>query len=440
MATDKRIRARDRDTILQSLAAGVVPRRGLHHIQVGRVGEVAALLQDIERIADGGSAIRFVIGQYGSGKSFFLHLIKSAALEKNLVTMHADLTPDRRLYATGGQARNLYAELALNLATRANPEGGAISSVVERFIGSAQQDARRGSAGVEEVIHQRLDRMVELVGGYDFADVIGAYWRGHEQGDANLKAAAIRWLRGEYSTRTDAGRDLGVRTIIDDNNVYDHLKLLARFVHLAGYKGLMVALDELVNLYKLANTVARKGNYEQILRVVNDCLQGNVAHLGFLMAGTPEFLTDTRRGLYSYEALQSRLSENTFIATGMRDFSGPVIRLPNLSPAELYVVLTRIRHIHAGGDTQAYALPDDALNAFMEHCSRRIGEAYFRTPRDTIRAFVQLLAILEQNPDVSWSDVLGSISIELGSDPDLQGPDEPGMDEDADSGLTSFRL
>ena len=440
MAAEFRIRPRDRDAILQSLAAGVVPRRGLQHVQVGRASEVSALLSDLDRIIDGGSAIRFVIGEYGSGKSFFLHLIRSAALEKNVVTMHGDLTPDRRIHATGGQARNLYAELARNLATRTNPEGGGLAYVVERFIGQAQQEARAADGNVEDVIHQHLDKLSELVGGYDFAEVVAAYWRGHDQGDASLKASAVRWLRGEYATRTDARRDLGVRTIVDDGSVYDQLKLLARFVRLAGYTGLLVALDELVNLYKLANTRARSSNYEQILRILNDCLQGTVSHLGFLMAGTPEFLTDTRRGLYSYEALQNRLSENTFASAGLKDFSGPVIRLPNLTPEELFVVLTKLRHIHASGDSAAPALPDDALRAFMDHCSRRIGEAYFRTPRDTIRAFVQMLAILEQNPEAAWSDLVGKVRVEPEANPDIVGMEEVEPAEPSGDELASFRL
>ena len=440
MAAESRIRPRDRDAILQSLAAGVVPRRGLQHVQVGRASEVSALLSDLDRIIDGGAAIRFVIGEYGSGKSFFLHLIRSAALEKNVVTMHGDLTPDRRIHATGGQARNLYAELARNLATRTNPEGGGLASMVERFIGQAQQEARAADGNVEDVIHQHLDKLSELVGGYDFAEVVAAYWRGHDQGDASLKASAVRWLRGEYATRTDARRDLGVRTIVDDGSVYNQLKLLARFVRLAGYTGLLVVLDELVNLYKLASTRARSSNYEQILRILNDCLQGTVSHLGFLMAGTPEFLTDTRRGLYSYEALQSRLSENTFASAGLKDFSGPVIRLPNLTPEELFVVLTKLRHIHASGDSAASALPDGALRTFMDHCSRRIGEAYFRTPRDTIRAFVQMLAILEQNPEAAWSDLVGKVPVEPEANPDIVGMEEVGPAEPSGDELASFRL
>ena len=454
MIDKDRIRPRDRDAILQSLAAGVVPRRGQQYIQVGRADEVAALLRDIERIADGGSAVRFVIGEYGSGKTFFLQLVRSIALEKDLVTMHADLTPDRRLHSTSGQARHLYAELAHNMATRTSPEGGALSAVVERFVSTAMQEARSRSVGVEDVIHERLARLSEMVGGYDFASVISAYWRGHETGDNAVKTAAIRWLRGEYSTKTDARRDLGVRTIIDDAEVYDHLKLLARFVCLAGYRGLLVALDEMVNLYKLANTRARSGNYEEILRVVNDCLQGMAEHLGFLMGGTPEFLTDHRRGLYSYEALQSRLAENAFATGGLKDLFGPVIRLASLTPEELFVLLTKLRLVQASGNSEAYLLPDEALYAFMTHCSQRIGDAYFRTPRNTVKAFVQLLAVLEQNPNVAWQALLGSVALMPEGNPDLAplpadtSDDEapmassahPTVETDADDDLTSFRF
>lgn len=442
--TETRIRPRDRDAILQSLSAGVVPRRGQQHIQVGRAPEVAALLQDIERIADGGSAIRFVIGEYGAGKSFFLQLVRSIALEKNLITMHADLSPDRRLHATGGQARTLYAELARNIATRTNPEGGGLPSIVEKFVGSALQQARADGTEVEQVIRQRLDRLSEMVGGYDFAAVIEAYWRGHEDGNADLKAAAVRWLRGEYTTKTEARQALGVRAIVDDANVYDQLKLLSVFVVLAGYRGLLVGLDEMVNLYKLGNTTARRSNYEQILRILNDCLQGNVSHLGFVMGGTPEFLTDPRRGLYSYEALHSRLAENAFATGQLRDLSGPVVRLASLTPEELFVLLGKLRAVQAsGGNESDERLPDAALEAFMQHCAGRLGETYFRTPRTTIKAFVQLMAVLDQNPETDWRSLLGQVNVEIDRDPQVDLVMRPnggdgGTDEDEE--LASFRL
>jgi hypothetical protein len=434
------IRPRDRDAILQSLAAGVIPRRGQQYIQVGRADEVAAVIADLERIADGGSAVRFVIGDYGAGKSFFLQLARSIALEKGLVTMHADLTPDRRLHATGGQGRMLYGELARNMATRTASEGGALKSVVERFVTSAIQEAASTGRIPQKVIDERLARLTEMLGGYDFATVISAYWRGHEQGDVALADAAVRWLRGEYSTKTDARADLGVRTIIDDANVYDHLKLMASFVGLAGYRGLLVCLDEMVNLFKLANTVARRGNYEQLLRIVNDCLQGGVEHVGFLMGGTPEFLTDTRRGLYSYEALQSRLAENAFAIGGLRDLSGPVIRLASLTPEELYVLLEKLRDVHAAGGATSYVLPDEALRAFMERSAERLGDTYFRTPRTTIKAFVQLLAVLEQNERADWRSLVGQAEIEedRGAQEDLVSDDDGGASEDGE--LASFRL
>jgi hypothetical protein len=435
MTTVERIRPKHRDAIIQSLRAGVVPRTGQQHIQVGRAAEVQALVQDIARVGDGGSTIRFIIGEYGSGKTFFLHLVRSIALEKQLVTAHADLSPERRIQATGGQARSLYAELMRNVATRGKPDGGALPSVVERFVTSALTDSKVRGVGAETVIREKLDALTELVGGYDFAEVIAAYWRGHDRGDEVLKAAAIRWLRGEFGTKTEARQALGVRTIVDDANMYDQLKLLSRFTRLAGFGGLLLCLDELVNLYKLANTQARNANYEQILRILNDCLQGTANGMGILLGGTPDFLLDTRRGLYSYQALQTRLAENTFATGSVVDHSGPVLKLANLTPEDLYVLLGKIRHVYAGGDPAEYLLPDEALSAFMAYCSEHVGDAYFRTPRNSITAFVNLLAVLEQNPSVSWREFLGNVQVVVEANPDLAPlPDEQPEEVPAASG------
>ncbi len=406
------VKAKEREAVIQSLRAGVVPRIGLHLIQVGRARELEALIQDVKRIQEGGAAIRFVIGEYGSGKTFFLSLVRSIALQEKLVTVHADLTPDRRLHATGGQARSLYTELMRNLSTRAKPDGGALASVVERFVTSAIGEGRDRSISPEAVIRERLAHLSEMVGGYDFAEVIAAYWRGHDTSDEALKTSAVRWLRGEFSSKIEARQALGVRTIVDDTNVYDQLKLFAQLVRLSGYGGLLICFDELVNLYKLSNTQARKSNYEQILRILNDILQGTAVGLGVLMGGTPEFLTDTRRGLYSYPALQSRLTINSFAVNGLVDYSGPVLRLTNLSPEDLYVLLCNIRHVYASGEPKNHLIQDAGIQQFMAHCSQRIGDAYFRTPRNTITAFVNLLAVLDQNPEVKLSDLISQIQLQ----------------------------
>lgn len=413
------IRPRERDALLQSLRSGVVPRIGQQHVQVGRVNEVKALLSDINRVNDGGSGSRFVIGDYGSGKTFFLHVVRSIALQQKLVTVHADLSPDRRLHATGGQARSLYAELMRNMSTRAKPEGGAMSSVVERFVTQALTESRGSGEPVESIIRRHLNELSELTGGYDFAEVIAKYWQGHDTGNEQLKSDAVRWLRGEFLTRTDARTALGVRTIIDDSNFYDQLKLLARFVRLAGFGGILICLDEMVNLYKLANTQARNSNYEQILRILNDSTQGSAAGLGFIFGGTPDFLLDPRRGLYSYAALQSRLEENSYAVDGLVDYSGPVLRLSSLTPEDFYVLLSKLRHVQAAGDESAYLINDDGIAQYMSHCAQRIGDAYFRTPRNTIKGFLDLLAVLEQNPDREWTDLITGVTLERETNPDL---------------------
>ncbi|WP_329888020.1 ATP-binding protein [Stenotrophomonas sepilia] len=428
------IRSRDRDAVIQSLRAGVVPRAGQHLIQVGRAREVQTLVSDIDRLADGGSSFRLVVGEYGAGKTFFLNLVRAIAMERKLVVASADLNPDRRLHASGGQARSLYAELMRNLATRTKPDGGALPGVVEKFISTAVAESKSQGVSTERVIRAKLEQLSELVNGYDFADVIAAYWRGFEQGNEQLKSDAIRWLRGEFATRTDARAALGVRTIVDDASVYDQLKLMGRFVRLAGYSGLLVCLDELVNLYKLANAQARNANYEQLLRMLNDSLQGTAVGLGFVLGGTPDFLMDTRRGVYSYEALQSRLAQNTFATNGLVDFSGPVVRLSSLTAEDFYVLLTKIRHVYAAGDAGKYLLPDDAIHQFMTHCANRIGDSFFRTPRTTITAFINLLAVLEQNPGVDWQDLIGSVEVAA----DHGGDGELVVQEDDE--LASFRL
>ncbi len=442
--TAKRIRPKEREAIIQSLRSGVTPKVGIQHIQVGRVHEIKALCQDIERVSDGGSAFRLIIGDYGSGKTFFLSVIRQIALEKKLVTVNADLAPDRRIHASDGQARNLYSELMRNLATRNKPEGNALTSVVERFITQVRMSADQEGKSVESVIQSRLSDLNELVGGYDFSKVIEAYWRGHENDNEALKSAAIRWLRAEYSTKTEARKDLDVRNIISDHSFYDALKLMSLFVRQAGYAGLLVNLDEMVNLYKLNSGQARTSNYEQILRILNDCLQGSAEHLGFLLGGTPEFLLDPRRGLYSYEALQSRLAGNSFAEqAGVVDYSSPALHLASLTPEELYILLKNLRHVFAGGESDQYLVDDQALVAFLKHCSETIGEAYFRTPRNTIKAFLDLLSVLDQNDHLEWKKLLGNVSIapEVPSGmPDAGGgSDESNSDSSGDE-LVGFKL
>jgi Protein of unknown function (DUF2791). len=430
------IRPKDRDVIIQSLRAGVVPRAGQHLIQVGRTREIETLIGDIDRIADGGSCFRLIIGEYGAGKTFFLNLIRAVAMEKKLVVTSADLNPDRRLHSSSGQARSLYAELMRNLSTRTRPDGNALSGIVEKFISTANTEASASGQSTEAVIRQKLDYLTELVNGYDFADVIAAYWRGFNEHNEQLKTDAIRWLRGEFSTKTDAKQALGVRSIVDDAAVYDQLKLMARFVRLAGFSGLLVNLDELVNLYKLSNLQARSSNYEQLLRILNDSLQGTAVGLGFVLGGTPEFLLDTRRGLYSYPALQSRLSQNTFVQGNLVDYSGPVIRLSSLTQEDFYVLLHKICYVYASGDEARFLLPEDGIKGFMEHCSKRIGDTYFRTPRTTITSFIDLLAVLEQNDGISWQELLGTINVV----PDTGGANDHKVDTDMDGEFASFKM
>lgn len=435
-----KIKERERHAVLQALRAGVVPRVGLQHIQVGRRAEVSAILSDLDRAAEGGAAIRFVVGRFGSGKSFFLNLVSTLAVEKNFLVARADITTDRRLHGSGGQAKNLVAELMKNLSSKARPDGGAMGGVIDKWVtGVAHDIESRGGDGpaIEREVVQRLKPLHDLVGGFDFASVLARYYSAQVAGDDARTDAAIQWLRAEFGTKTEARERLSVREIIDDSELYDYLKLWAKFSRLAGYNGLVVGIDELVVLsHRLSSSKAREANYEAILRILNDCLQGHVEGLIVLFCGTDECLEDRRRGLFSYEALATRLATNEFAREGAGDLAGPVIRLPNLTREDLYVLLDRIRRVHALGDASRHLIPDEGLAAYLEYCNKTLGSDYFRTPREAVTRFVGLLGVLESDPSNDWRAALGraaSVEVAPSASAEAGGPSD-------DEGLVSFKL
>ena len=406
------IKTKEREIIIQSLRSGVVPRLGLQHIQVGRNDELKSFISNIATIANGGTSFRLVIGEYGSGKTFFLSLVRSIALQQGLVTMNADLSPTKRLHGTDGQARLLLSELIASLSTRTKQDGNALQNILEKFISMARTEAEQHQRNVISVIHEQLSELNEYPGGYAFAQAVKKYWEAYEKGNNILKDCALRWLKAEYTTKTDSLRDVGVREFIDDSSLFNTLKLYSILIQKAGYKGLLICMDEMVNLYKISNSVSRKANYEEILNILNNTLQGTLTNIGFIMSGTPEFLTDGNRGIYSYEALKSRLAENSFSKKiGLVDYNSTVLRLSNLTKEELYLLLKNLRNVFAGGDESKYLVPDEALLAYLNHCANKIGDSYFRTPRNTIKGFLDLLSMLEQYPDLQWSDMIEKIEI-----------------------------
>jgi hypothetical protein len=352
--------------------------------------------------------------------------------------VQADVTTDRRLHGTGGQARSLYAELMRNLSTRSRPEGGAMQNLVERWVGDVHYSIQNHGGTENDVKHhlaRELRSLQELVSGFDFATVITRYYEAYLSQSEELQDAALRWLRGEYKTKTEAREALGVRTVIDDTAFYDYLKLLAAFVRIAGYAGLLVNVDELVVLsHRLANTASRNRNYEAILRIFNDCVQGNARGLMFVFAATDECMEDQRRGIYSYEALRRRL-QPPVVAQERRDLAAPVISLANLTPEDCYVLLCNIRHVHAAGDPDKYLVDDQQIEEYLRYCNGRMGAAFFQTPGDTVRGFVTRLNLLGQDNTLKWSSLLNSPGPEGVSDRgEVQ---RPGSQVDD---LTEFRL
>ncbi|MCK9313250.1 MAG: ATP-binding protein [Methanocorpusculum sp.] len=412
--TETIIKKREKIVIIDSLKSGLVPKIGIQHIQVGRSREIAEMQKDFELISSCGSKTRFIIGDYGCGKTFFLTLSKLVAHEFNLVVVSADISINKILSSSDGKARALFGELINNMSTKTKPDGGALKSIIEKWATLHFSSSQEITI---ENIHNLLFPLERYVNSYDFSKVITEYLLAYDSGDEIKMSNTLRWLRAEYTTKTEAKNDLGVKTIIDDSNIYDYLKLYAGFVTLAGYNGLVVNIDELAVLQRLQSQI-RNRNYEVILSIINDSMQGSTEHIGFIFGGTPAFLEDKYKGMYSYGALESRLADNPFSKKGMEDLSGPVIRLSNLSPEELYVLFINIRNVFAMGDKSKYLVTDSEIKQFLEWSLNRLGAQAYLSPRESNKNFVGLLTQLENYPETSVSDFLGTLKITISNNDD----------------------
>ncbi|MBL1060721.1 ATP-binding protein [Lactobacillus sp. A27] len=417
MPEKRRVPKRIAQTVLNSLKGGVVPRIGLPYITVGRKEEIEALLHDVDIIQDGGASFRFIVGRYGSGKSFLLQTIRNYVMDKNFVVVDGDLSPERRLQGSKGQGLATYRELIQNLSTKTRPEGGALTLILDRWINSVQsQVAQSGIANddpkfeaeVDKKIYAVISSLNELVHGFDFAKLLNMYYHAYMSNDDETKAKVLKWFRGEYSHKTEAKKDLGVDIIISDSDWYEYLKLFAAFFRQAGYAGLMIMIDELVNIFKIPNAISRQYNYEKILTMYNDTLQGKAKYLGIIMCGTPQAIEDRRRGVYSYEALRSRLATGKFVQNGARDMYAPVIKLQPLTAEEMLVLTEKLADMHANLYGYERTITDDDLAQFIKIEYARVGADTNITPREIIRDFIELLDIVWQNPDTKITDLLNS--------------------------------
>lgn len=451
----KQVPTRIANILINALKGGVVPRAGLEYITVGRTQEIAAILHDIEMIEEGGASFRFIVGKYGSGKSFLLQTIRNYATAKGFAVVDADLSPERRFAGTKGQGLATYKELIKNLSTKSKPDGGALPLILEKWISGIQMSVRtRLPAEEKENVRSReksaagdmaeadslaeFDREVErqiyavagslegMVNGFEFAKAVVLYWKAYREDDAALKSNVLRWFRGEYPTRKEAKADLGINFIVTDETWYDFLKIFAAFLVGAGYKGMLVIIDELVNIFKIPNSITRANNYEKILTMYNDVLQGKAQHIGFLMGGTPQCIEDKYKGVFSYEALRSRLAEGHFATADVKDMSAPIIRLQMLTQEEMYILVEKLQNIHAQLYNYTPALTQEDLVYFLTVEYNRVGAETHITPREIIRDFIELINILHQNPQKTVSQILGDNSFEMakGGIPDEEIQDE----------------
>lgn len=407
--------------LINALKGGVVPRVGLEYITVGRAQEIEAILRDIEMIEAGSASFRFIVGKYGSGKSFLLQTIRNYATAKGFVVVDADLSPERRFAGTKGQGLATYKELIQNLSTKSKPDGGALPLILEKWISGIQVSVKSMTSASGEEFNELVEKQIYavsgslegMVNGFEFAKAVVTYWKAYREDDVAMKSNVLKWFRGEYHSRKEAKEDLGINFIVTDETWYDFLKIFAAFLVGAGYKGMLVLIDEIVNIFKIPNSITRANNYEKILTMYNDVLQGKAKHIGFLMGGTSQCIEDKYKGVFSYEALRSRLSEGHFSSENIKDLSAPIIRLQMLSQEEMYILVEKLLTIHAALYDYTPRISHDELVYFLTVEYNRVGAKTHITPREIIRDFIELINILHQNPEKSVAEILGDNSFQM---------------------------
>lgn len=407
-------------TLLSSLSGGVVPRIGAPYIAIGRNDEIEALTTTLDRVSDGEGATKFIIGRYGSGKSFLIQLMRGYALDRGFITADCDLSPERKLSGSSGSGLATYRELMKNLACKSSPDGGALPLILGKWFAHIGEEVERDGharesaeydAHIDERVMRSLRSLESDVGGFDFSAVLREYYRAWRIGDDERQSACLKWLRGEFNTRSEARRDVGIRSlsVIGDENWYDYLKLFTAFSRIAGYSGMCMFIDECVNLYKIPNRISRENNYEKILSMFNDTMQGRSPGMMIVFGGTPQFLEDSRRGLYSYEALRSRLADNRFGAE-LRSLMQPVLRLKRLSDSEIYALVIRLTALHGEYHKWEPRVTEDDMRDFLVGSLSREGADTMMTPREIIRDYVTLLDLLYTNGDKTYADIAGTAS------------------------------
>ena len=339
-------------------------------------------------------------------------------MAKGMIVADADLSPNRSLIGSSNRKKGLatYRELMCNLSIKTSPTGSALGKILDLWLNMIWIDVAKniGQGGIqgnalEEMvtnkIYETILDMQEMVHGYDFANILVMYWKASRVNDAEIKAKTLRWLRGEYNTKTEAKQDLGVSNIINDDDWYEYIKLFSNFFVKIGYKGFIVIIDELINIYKCKSPVARNNNYEKILAMYNDTMQGKARYLGIIMGGTPQSIEDVNRGVFSYEALKSRLESGKYGTNKMINLMTPIIRIMPLTKEEIIVLLEKLAEIHA--DLYDYELKitiEDIID-FIEEAIQ--GEKNV-TPRSIIRDFIEVLNLFYQNYNLSIKDIMNA--------------------------------
>lgn len=383
--------------IIDSLRNGTVPAEGTENIAVGIDEELTEIQDQIERTREDKSAFKFIIGDYGSGKTFFSTSVREMAYDKKFVVSSVVISQETPLH----KFEELYRKIMEGMRTSENKKIPAFNFILEEWLLNIEDkvieieglDPYEDSKKFQIEMNKRINEELMIVGSIaaSFANAIRAFYKAKYEGDTVLAQGAVAWLKGD-NVRAELKSKLGVIGTITRENSFEFFRALLQMIKTAGYEGLMIILDEVETVQKLVRKDMRSAAYENLRFFIDESDRNSFPSCFFLYTGTTD-LMESEKGFKSLEPLYQRIKVEREKGDKFKNLRQPVMFLDGLNRDRLYEVACRVRNIHG----QVYSwmpndkLTDDFIKRLINDMTLGFGGEINIGPRGFLRTLIDIL-------------------------------------------------
>lgn len=384
------------ESIINALKNGNVPPEGVGEICVGRERELEEFDKIFSKVKDGAAVTRFLNGEFGSGKSFFLKLLEERALADNFVVAKVTLSRDVPFNKFEVVYRSIVASLRCKTGT-------SLEHIIEKWTTQLRMMALRETTDPyqqERIVIDNINNDLKEVRKHatTFAAAIENYYKLSARGDQETAKYAMAWLSGEKNIPYTIKRQFGVKGDIDRENAFKYLEALSSFLMALKYSGLIILIDEAEHIMTLHTKKLRDTAYDYMRFIYDECSLGRFHNTLFIFAGTPEFFEDPKMGVPSYTALNERIED--VLNTEFKDLRKPIIRLDGFKKDNLMELSDRLISMHEEVYEWEAKPVRESLDGIIARHEANAELTGYISPRNFVKSFISVLDVVQQNPEL----------------------------------------